>query len=324
MRINLDKIKEQIDIIELVKGYTTVEKVNGREYKCKCLNPNHRDKTPSMFINQEKGLFNCFSCGVSGDIISLIELVEGIDFKKAVKKLMDSNNIEYDEVSVTEYVIRDSFNLVKLREMLSMYKNDNYFSEDLKEKYQGVPSYFINLGFKKETLEKFEVGYCGDSNDDMYKRATIVWRDLQGNIAAINGRDTTENKEKKYKFKKGSHKKNIIYNLVNLEKNNKPIIIVESEKDVWTLYEAGYERAVALAGLSLKERKWLLRRYTTSAIIALDNDVRGMEGRKNITTELYPIMDVYAISIPEGKDVSDMSKEEIDYAFDNRVKYGGA
>lgn len=324
MRINLDKIKQQIDIIELVKNYTKVERVNGREYKCKCLNPNHNDNTPSMFLNKDKGLFNCFSCGASGDIISLVELVEGIDFKKAIKKLMDNNNIEYDEVSVTEYVIRDTFNLEKLREMLSMYKRGNHFSEDLKEKYEGIPKYFIDLGFKKETLKKFEVGYCGDSNDDMYKRATIIWRDLQGNIAAINGRDTTGNKEKKYKFKRGSAKKSVLYNLVNLEKNNEPIIIVESEKDVWTLYEAGYERVVALAGLSLKERKWLLRRYTTSAIIALDNDVRGMEGRKNITTELYSIMDVYAISIPQDKDVSDMSEKEIGYAFDNKVKYGGA
>lgn len=321
MRINLDKVKEQINIIDLAKTYTEVERVNGREYKCSCLNPAHNDSTPSMFLNKDKGLFNCFSCGVSGDIISLVELVEGIDFKKAVKMLMDSNNIEYDEVNITEYVIRDSFNLEKLREMLNMYKSKNYFPEDILDKYKGIPRYFIDKGFKKETLEHFEIGFCGDSNDDMYKRATIPWRDLEGNIVAINGRDITGTKDKKYKFKGGSAKKRVLYNLYNLTKSNEPIIIVESEKDVWSLYEAGYKRSVALAGLSLKERKWLLRKYTTSAILALDNDKKGMGARKMITTELYPIMNVYAISIPKGKDVSDMSIQEIISAISNKTKY---
>jgi hypothetical protein len=59
---------------------------NGHKYRCSC--PFHGvDKTPSMHINDEKGIFHCFSCGISGDSISFVEKFEGVTFVEALNKL---------------------------------------------------------------------------------------------------------------------------------------------------------------------------------------------------------------------------------------------
>jgi hypothetical protein len=43
------------------------------------------DRTPSMSINTNTGLWNCHSCGEGGDSYSLIMKKEGVDFRGASK-----------------------------------------------------------------------------------------------------------------------------------------------------------------------------------------------------------------------------------------------
>ncbi len=57
----------------------------GKEFIGRC--PFHADKTPSFSVSEEKGLFHCFGCGESGDVIRFIELVEGVCFKEALSIL---------------------------------------------------------------------------------------------------------------------------------------------------------------------------------------------------------------------------------------------
>jgi hypothetical protein len=63
---------------------------SGKEYVGRC--PFHEDKTPSFSVNEEKGLFHCHGCHVGGDVINFIELIEGIGFKEALKRLGIDNN----------------------------------------------------------------------------------------------------------------------------------------------------------------------------------------------------------------------------------------
>jgi DNA primase len=39
--------------------------------------PWHEDSTPSLSVDQEKGLYNCFGCGESGDAFDLVMKEEG-------------------------------------------------------------------------------------------------------------------------------------------------------------------------------------------------------------------------------------------------------
>ena len=60
----------------------------------RALCPFHEDKSPSMFINIEKRLFNCFGCGAGGNVVEFVRLKEGLgdtgsDLGKAATLVMD-------------------------------------------------------------------------------------------------------------------------------------------------------------------------------------------------------------------------------------------
>src|SRR5690606_16681514 len=42
------------------------------------------DRTPSASVRLGEGLFNCFTCGLAGDVYELIMKVEGLNFVEAV------------------------------------------------------------------------------------------------------------------------------------------------------------------------------------------------------------------------------------------------
>ena len=322
-KINVKSVKDSIDIVDVIKEYTELEKTGKGTYKCSCPFPNHEDKTPSFHIDNNKGLYHCFSkCG-GGDVITFIEEMEDLDFIDAVKLLIEDGGINYEEVLTKEYRIVDDFDITKIKKLIDLYNSNNYINEGILDKYKCIPKYMVNKGFNEDVLREFEIGFCGDVNDDLYNRVTIPWRDIDNKLVAINGRDITNESDKKYKFKKKSNKKNIIYNLNKLERNDKPIVICESEFDVIKLYQLGYKRAVALGGTSLKDKKWLLRRYTDKVILATDNDKAGMEARKEMVNQIYHLMDIYALKIPKDKDICDLDKNRIYKLFENKVKYRG-
>ena len=74
------------DIITIFGQYLTLIKT-GKTYQGLC--PFHEDKTPSFTVYPDTQSFYCFGCHVAGDFIKFIELKEGVDFNKAVKKIAD-------------------------------------------------------------------------------------------------------------------------------------------------------------------------------------------------------------------------------------------
>ena len=65
----------------------------------KALCPFHDDHTPSLTFKKNK--FRCWSCGASGDSISLVMKVLGKDFREACRWLADEHNIILDEWKCT-------------------------------------------------------------------------------------------------------------------------------------------------------------------------------------------------------------------------------
>jgi DNA primase len=62
--------------------------------KTNCLMPNHNDSSPSFGINVEGNFYNCFACGASGNIVNLIQNVEGLNFYETIQKLSVYSGIE--------------------------------------------------------------------------------------------------------------------------------------------------------------------------------------------------------------------------------------
>lgn len=85
MAIDVEALKQTIDLAALVGHYTPIKK-RGAEYVGKCV-AHSPDNHPSMWIAPAKGLIHCFSCGFSADAISFLQSVEGVDFQEACRRL---------------------------------------------------------------------------------------------------------------------------------------------------------------------------------------------------------------------------------------------
>jgi DNA primase len=298
----IQKIK-QIPIKDIISQYTTIK-------NNKAICPiHHGDTNPSLVIYEKTNSFYCFGCNVGGDVIEFIEQVEGIKFSEAIQKLINDKNIEPEYITNINY----SEDLVKLIQKLKENKNEKIFDEKILEKYNIKHRYLIDMGFKKETLEYFQIGYCDDENDELFNRITIPWRDSNGNLIGIIGRDITNKSNAKYIAKKGSEKQQHLFNLWNAKYYGKKyLILTEDEKSILRLWEWGFYNAVALGNSGLKERKWLLRKYTPCVYLCLDNDEPGEKATEKIIKEISFLIKIYKIPFPIYiKDIAELPDKKL-------------
>src|SRR4051812_29736816 len=80
----LDEIKSRLRPSDVI-GKTVKLRKQGREYVG--LSPFTKEKTPSFYVNDDKGQFFDFSSGKSGDLISFLQETERLSFVEAVERL---------------------------------------------------------------------------------------------------------------------------------------------------------------------------------------------------------------------------------------------
>ena len=84
-----DDIKNKVDIIKLFASFGVTLTKKGRNHTGLC--PWHDDGNPSLSVDQQKGLYNCFGCGESGDVVTLVQKMKGIGFQEAMEYLNKLN-----------------------------------------------------------------------------------------------------------------------------------------------------------------------------------------------------------------------------------------
>ncbi len=67
-------------IAQVIGEYTTLRST-GKELRGLC--PLHDEKTPSFYVDAEKGVFHCFGCGAGGDSITFIMMHHSVGFTEA-------------------------------------------------------------------------------------------------------------------------------------------------------------------------------------------------------------------------------------------------
>jgi DNA primase len=80
----LDEIKSRLRLSDVI-GRTVKLRRQGREFAG--LSPFTKEKTPSFYVNDEKGFYHCFSSGKHGDLISFLQETERLSFPEAVERL---------------------------------------------------------------------------------------------------------------------------------------------------------------------------------------------------------------------------------------------
>lgn len=80
-----------------------IELGNGRQ-NARCFNEQahkHGDRNRSLGLDERVNLFKCFGCGIAGDTIKLVELVEGKGFRGACEYLSQTHGVKLD-TEITE------------------------------------------------------------------------------------------------------------------------------------------------------------------------------------------------------------------------------
>ena len=80
----LDELKARIRPSDVI-GRTVALKRQGREFAG--LSPFKKERTPSFFVNDEKGFYHCFASQEHGDVITWLQKTQGLSFMEAVEAL---------------------------------------------------------------------------------------------------------------------------------------------------------------------------------------------------------------------------------------------
>jgi len=207
-----------------------------------------------------------------------------------------------------------------------------------------VPAqYYLQRGYQRNTLMKYDVGFCDNPNKPFYKRAVIpVYDTTYTYMIGCTGRSifkqcpkcqswhspTTQcpNKEKRHYYSKWKHSSAFraeehLYNYwfaKELIQQSQTAILVESPGNVWRLAEAGVENVVGLFGTSLtyKQQRILDTSGALKLIIIFDNDGHqaGLKGARLIEEQCQMLYYTHVLMPPSKyNDIGDMSIANIQH-----------
>ena len=80
----MEELKARVRVSDVVGKQVKLRR-QGREFAG--LSPFTNEKTPSFFVNDQKGFYHCFSSGKHGDAISFLMEVQGLSFPEAVEHM---------------------------------------------------------------------------------------------------------------------------------------------------------------------------------------------------------------------------------------------
>ena len=157
------------NIVDVVSEYVTLRR-SGASYKGLC--PFHDDKTPSFYVNPARGICKCFSCGKGGNVVHFIMEQEQLSYYEALKFLAKRYGIEIKE---REYTDAERHSQSERESMFAVNEwASHYFHDTMLNNADGRSvglAYFRNRGFRDDIIEKFRLGFCLDSWDEMSKAA---------------------------------------------------------------------------------------------------------------------------------------------------------
>jgi DNA primase len=343
MRGDAQRVKERVDIAELIGGYIKLEKA-GANFKARC--PFHTEKTASFHISPERQTYYCFGCGKKGDAFTFIEEMEGTDFKGALKFLADKTGVEL------EYAPRESHE--EKDRLYAALEEACAFYEDELSKSREAHAYIISRGITDESIKKFRLGYAendwrrlrthmlakgftdmelagaglikrseekGGEHYDVFRgRIMFPLSDASGRIVAFSGRAIEKDAIPKYLNSPDTllfQKSEVLYGLdkakESIRKKNYAIL-VEGQMDLVLSHQAGVDNTVASSGTAFTELHLnRLMRLSKRIILAFDGDSAGEKAAfKSTELALGLGMEVKVASLDGGKDPADLVRESVE------------
>lgn len=96
--IDTHRLKREYPVARTIAGYGIFLRSRGRTLVGRC--PFHRDRgRPNLTVFPESQSWFCFRCGAGGDVISFIQRIEGLSFRRAIARLAETEPIPSRQIA---------------------------------------------------------------------------------------------------------------------------------------------------------------------------------------------------------------------------------
>ena len=306
----LEELKTRLRPSDVIGRYVKLKK-QGNEWAG--LSPFTKEKTPSFFVNDQKGFFHCFSSGKHGDIISFLQETQRLTFYEAVERLAEEAGLPLPAESPDEAARAEKakglaeacaaaakFFAAMLRRADGRHALDYLRGREVTDAQMEafavgyapggrsvLKDFLLNKGFQEQTLTdaglliKPEDGSA--SYDRFRNRVMFPIMGPRDRIIAFGGRALDKEARAKYLNSPETpifHKGSVLYNLgparAAAAEDKAALIVCEGYMDVIALWGAGVRRAVAPLGTALTEDQLaLLWRASDEPVLCFDGDRAG-------------------------------------------------
>jgi DNA primase len=334
------QILDRLDIVQVVSEHVALKR-NGRRWVGLCCF--HSEKTPSLSVSPDLGIFKCFGCGKAGDIFSFVQYRENISFREAFELLADRAGVSLDDLK-TPTSATGEFSRNHLAAVNAWAAE--FFRSCLRNDLIGraAREYVVRRGIAPEIADAFEIGLAPDSGapivaaaakagfgvpllvsadlcrkgDDgktyetFRNRLMFPIRDATGRVVGFGGRTLGDHPAKYINTRqtslfdkgKGLYGLNLAREVIGKAGR---AIIVEGYTDCIACHQFGFAETVATLGTALTgEQVGLLRRFTDDVTLLFDSDQAGLAAAERAISVALPHgLRVRLAVVPDGKDPSD-------------------
>ncbi len=305
----LDELRARLPVSEVVGKHVKLRKA-GREWRG--LSPFNKEKTPSFFVNDQKGMWFDFSSQKNGNIFDFVMQTEGLSFPEAVERLAGIAGVPLPvmtrEAQAQEERRKTLHDIVELAA--------KFFETNLASRAGARGrGYFADRGIPPATQMKFRLGYASPDQyglkehlgaqkipvEDMIEAGLLVGgedidvpydrfrdrvmfpiADWRGRVIAFGGRALDKEAAAKYLNSPETplfHKGATLYNIAAARKaahEGADVVAVEGYIDAIAMVMAGFEATVAPLGTALTADQLLLMwRMADEPTLCFDGDSAG-------------------------------------------------
>jgi len=329
----IQEIKDRLDVISIVERYVPLQRVGSR-FRGPC--PFHQETKPSFYVDPNLGLYHCFGCNASGDIIDFYCKINGLEFYDGLVELAKEAGISLDLKKSKSFVPSKRKVLYEINSVCL-----DFFRKSLKKSPNAI-AYLKQRNISQDLIDEFKIGYAPDlweclknylikkgyplsscveagvvvknEKNRIYDRfrGRIIFPilDISGRCIGFGGRiigdgepkylNTSENEV----FKKGEN----LYGLYQARREislKKSVILTEGYIDVIRLHQHGYKNSCGVLGTALtNSHVKRLSRLCPKVILIFDGDEAGQKAAfKSAQLFLAHGIKVEVVELPEDEDV---------------------
>ena len=171
---DIAKVRAATDIVAIISEHTEIKR-SGRQWMARC--PLHGERTPSLSVAAEKGVYYCFGCQRSGDVITFVQEIEGLDFAGAVEMLAARAGIHLRYTSQDESAARSRRKLL----LEAVAKAGDFYHQRLLDGRDAGPArnYLRSRGYDGDLVRRWKLGWAPDGWDLLARHLGLSDDDLR-------------------------------------------------------------------------------------------------------------------------------------------------